>query len=78
MATADSAPLLEALQCGLTENLSDLERVVTILSTTLPLLCQNSLQMFRLMETREIERERQKRSMLNKINSLKNRVSHLK
>jgi hypothetical protein len=41
MANADTAPLLEALQCGLTENLSDLERVVTILSTTLPLLCQS-------------------------------------
>ena len=34
--------------------------------------------MFRIMEARETDRERQKRAMLNKINQLKNRVSFLK
>lgn len=50
---ADTAPLLEALQTGLSENLTDLEKVVTMLSGTLPLLCQNTLQVFQVIEARE-------------------------
>ena len=53
----ESGPLLEALQSGLSENLTDLDKVVTLLSTTLPLLCQNYLQIFKVVEQREAVRE---------------------
>jgi hypothetical protein len=42
----DTSQLLESLQCGLSENLQDIDRAVSLFTQTLPLLCKNILQMF--------------------------------
>jgi hypothetical protein len=42
----DTAQLLESLQSGLSENLGDIEKAISLFTQTLPMLCKNVLQMF--------------------------------
>ena len=42
----ETATLLENLQLGLSENLQDIEKAISIFSSTMPSLCKNVLQLF--------------------------------
>jgi hypothetical protein len=53
----DTASLLENLQLGLSENLQDIEKAISMFSATMPSLCKNVLQLFSMYQHLEQQRE---------------------